>query len=214
MTTQPAASYDSWIGSNVYDANGEKVGQIDEIFYDDVSGRPEWVTVKSGFFGTKKHFVPILGSTTWEDGIKVNYSKDIMSAAPGVDADYGHLAVADEQMLYTHYNIDWNDTKFPEAPRADIGYQAPYNRDDYDERGRAKWEAVETEEVTTRTEKPRMEKDVETGKVRLRKYRITEQVTMPVTREEVRVERDSTDTTTGTTTTTETVSDDPTRPTR
>ena len=35
--------YDAWIGYDAYDRNGDKVGGIDQIFYDDATGRPEWV---------------------------------------------------------------------------------------------------------------------------------------------------------------------------
>jgi PRC-barrel domain len=197
MTTQPRTTYDAWVNQNVYDLNGDKIGEIDEIFYDDVTGRPEWVTVKSGFFGTKRHFVPIMGSSTWEDGIKVNYTKDMVSDAPGVSADYGHLDVAEEQMLYRHYNIDWTDTTdtaFRSTPRADTGYTSTYNRSDYDTRGRlvettgtTGTQAVETEEMKVRSERPEIV--AQEGTVRLRKYRHTEMV--PVTKEEVRVEKDA-----------------------
>ena len=60
---KPATStYDGWIGRDAYDANGDKVGEITDIYYDDVTGRPEWVAVKTGLFGMKRTFVPIHGS--------------------------------------------------------------------------------------------------------------------------------------------------------
>ena len=60
---EPATStYDGWIGRDAYDADGDKVGEITDIYYDDATGRPEWVAVKTGLFGMKRTFVPIHGS--------------------------------------------------------------------------------------------------------------------------------------------------------
>ena len=34
---------------------------IDAIYYDDQTGRPEWMAVRTGFFGLNTSFVPIAG---------------------------------------------------------------------------------------------------------------------------------------------------------
>ncbi len=47
------------IGSTLYGAGGEKIGNVGQVFFDDFTGRPEWVTVQTGFFGTKESFVPV-----------------------------------------------------------------------------------------------------------------------------------------------------------
>ncbi|CAM5556144.1 hypothetical protein SFUMM280S_00407 [Streptomyces fumanus] len=43
----------------VYDGDGNKIGEASHVFFDDVTGRPEWVSVKTGMFGSKECFVPI-----------------------------------------------------------------------------------------------------------------------------------------------------------
>ena len=58
-------TYDGWIGRDAYDADGDKIGEITDIYYDDETGRPEWVAVKTGLFGTKHSFVPIHGSSVY-----------------------------------------------------------------------------------------------------------------------------------------------------
>lgn len=177
-----ASNYDSWIGCDVYDASDTKLGTVDEIFYDDRTHRPEWITVASGMFGTKRHFVPIIGSGRTADGdLRINYDAEIIKAAPNVDVDRDHLDADQEVELYRHYNIDWDDSAgFNEGERADVDYEVRSYEQPTEQ-------AVETETMTTRSEVPRVE--TETSAVRLRKYRVTEQV--PVTREEVRVERDA-----------------------
>ena len=62
-------------GETVYDTAGEKVGHVEEIFYDDESGQPEWLGIGSGFFGTKRVLVPVLGATATSDGVTVAYDK-------------------------------------------------------------------------------------------------------------------------------------------
>jgi hypothetical protein len=61
-------TYDAWIGRDAYDPDGEKIGEIRDIYYDDLTDRPEWVGIKTGLFGMKETFVPIHGSRTTSDG--------------------------------------------------------------------------------------------------------------------------------------------------
>src|SRR6478672_7510268 len=44
------------IGHDVFDESGEKIGSASEVYLDDETGQPEWVTVKTGLFGTKESF--------------------------------------------------------------------------------------------------------------------------------------------------------------
>ena len=87
-------SYDTWVGRTAYDTEGEKVGEIKDAYYDDVTGRPEWVEVKAGLFkGTR--FVPLAGARIEEgkdDGrLIVNYSNEMIGAAPDMDTADDHL---------------------------------------------------------------------------------------------------------------------------
>ena len=41
------------IGQDVYDESGEKIGSAAEVYLDDETGQPEWVTVRTGLFGTE-----------------------------------------------------------------------------------------------------------------------------------------------------------------
>ncbi|HEY8372100.1 MAG TPA: PRC-barrel domain-containing protein, partial [Pseudonocardiaceae bacterium] len=45
-------------GDEVYDANGEKIGKVGQVYLDDETGQPAWVTVRTGLFGMKESFVP------------------------------------------------------------------------------------------------------------------------------------------------------------
>lgn len=94
----------------VYDAEGSKIGEASHVFYDDATGRPEWVSIKTGFFGTNESFVPIREAVMVEDHLEVPYPKDKVKDAPNVDVDGGgHLSESEEVRLYEHYGIAWDD---------------------------------------------------------------------------------------------------------
>ena len=92
------------IGQDVYDESGDKIGSASEVYLDDETGQPEWVTVRTGLFGTKESFVPIRDADLTDDGVRVTVSKDKVKDAPKIDAD-GHLSPEEEQELYRYYGL-------------------------------------------------------------------------------------------------------------
>jgi uncharacterized protein (TIGR02271 family) len=92
------------IGQDVYDESGEKIGSAAEVYLDDETGQPEWVTVRTGLFGTKESFVPIRNADLTDDGVRVPVSKERVKDAPKIDAD-GHLSPQEEQELYRYYGM-------------------------------------------------------------------------------------------------------------
>src|SRR3954462_10710600 len=92
------------IGKDVYDQSGSKIGSASEVYLDDESGQPEWVTVRTGLFGTKESFVPIRDADLTDDGVRVSVSKDQVKDAPKIDTD-GHLSPQEEQELYRYYGL-------------------------------------------------------------------------------------------------------------
>lgn len=97
-------SADGLAGLTAYDRTGEKIGSVEQVYLDDRSGRPEWVTVKTGLFGMKQSFVPLAGARRQQDELHVTATKEAVKEAPRVDADQ-HLEPGEEQELYTHYGL-------------------------------------------------------------------------------------------------------------
>jgi stress response protein YsnF len=168
-----------WRGRTMVDRDGDRIGTIQDLYADDQTGQPEWALVNTGLFGTKSTFVPLAQATTAGDDVQVPYQKQLVKDAPRVEADQ-HLSQAEEQQLWRHYGLDDQPAdRTAEAATGAEGYdRAATGRDD------AMTRSEEELQVGTR---PR-----ERGRVRLRKYVTTEQeqVTVPVQREEVRVERE------------------------
>ena len=175
----------------VYDTEGKKIGDAKHVFLDDATGRPEWVTVKTGMFGTNESFVPIKDASVVSDHLEVPYSKDRVKGAPHVDVDGGgHLDASEEQRLYEYYGIAWDEAWQRANEPGDRGWA----RGDGDGTAGAAGTAAPLGDAMTRSEE-RMHvgtEEVETGHVRLRKYVVTEEVqqTVPVRHEEVRVVRE------------------------
>ena len=60
-------------GQPVYDNAGEKIGSVEEIYYDPATHSPEWIGIGTGFFGTKRVLVPVEGAQVSDDGLMIAY---------------------------------------------------------------------------------------------------------------------------------------------
>lgn len=201
-------------GGNVIGADGDKIGSIGQLYADDDTGEPTWVTVKTGLFGTSQSFIPVEGARSQDDDLVVPYTKDHVKDAPRVDVD-GHLTPEEEDRLYTHYDrgaATYSESQDNTRNDVDLQGDADLNAGtptagvtgggdasrerDYDG-GRGVGQDTSgpnTDDAMTRSEE-RLNVGTEreaAGRVRLRKYVTTENVTktVPVQREEVRLERE------------------------
>ena len=195
------------IGQDVYDESGEKIGSAAEVYLDDETGQPEWVTVRTGLFGTKESFVPIREADLTDDGVRVPVSKTQVKDAPKIDTD-GHLSPQEEQELYRYYGMGSGTAGMETAGLETSGLETSgfettgtgdagmRNMGGAETRGTVGHDTSgpTTDDAMTRSEE-RLDvgtRSEEVGRARLRKYVVTENVTetVPVTREEVRVERE------------------------
>ncbi len=214
------------IGQDVYDSSGEKIGSAAEVYLDDETGQPEWVTVRTGLFGTKESFVPIRDADLTDEGVRVPVSKSQVKDAPKIDTD-GHLSPQEEQELYRYYGMGTGtgttDTGMAGTGTTDTGMAGTGTTDtggmagtgmagsgmagtgttdtgmtgtDVDSHGTVGHDTSgpTTDDAMTLSEE-RLNvgtRSEEVGRARLRKYVVTENVTetVPVSREEVRIERE------------------------
>jgi sporulation protein YlmC with PRC-barrel domain len=99
---QTSQDVQTWRGMKVVDADGDKVGTIQDVFLDRQTGEPEWATVKTGLFGLKSSFVPIRDAEVIGDNeVRVPYQKEQIKDAPRVDDD--ELTPEEERRLWEHY---------------------------------------------------------------------------------------------------------------
>ncbi len=164
-------------GANVVSSSGEKIGSVEDIYLDQETDKPEWVAVNTGLLGTKSTFVPLAEATQQGDDIVVPYDKNTVKGAPNIEAG-GELSQAQEADLYSYYGLEYSEY------RSDSGL--PEGADDVS--GRTTDDAMTRSEEELRVGKTQRE----AGRARLRKYVVTEQQTetVPIQREEARVERE------------------------
>ncbi|SDD09823.1 DUF2382 domain-containing protein [Actinokineospora iranica] len=190
-------------GHTVYDCDGNKIGDVGQMWYDDETGNPSWVSVRTGLFGMNESFVPIEGLRGASSGdLQTPFTKQQVKDAPNVDPEHGHLDETEEDRLYRHYGVTNRHTAQEgmagrqgtagrPGPQGTIGQQRAGTHDTI---GRDKKQAGRTDDAMTRSEEQLRvgTESRETGRARLRKYVTTEkqQIEVPVTREEVRVERE------------------------
>lgn len=184
---------------DVFSTDGEKIGSVGQVYLDDVTNEPTFVTVKTGLFGAKETFVPLQQAQTTTDGITVPFTKDFVKDAPNVDAD-GSLTPEEEQRIYEYYSLEYSGAETDRHAAAGTVTTGTdrvetERRDVVDTDRRA---AVDNDDDSMVLRDEHLQVGTErkaSGRVRLRKqsYTTTETVEVPVTREEVVVERESID---------------------
>lgn len=162
---------DEMRGAPVYDNTGEKIGKVEEIFYDMETHVPEWIGIGTGFFGTKRVLVPVEGANVAEDGLAIAYDKDRVEDSPDIDDE--EISQQCEAELRQYYGLGGATQQRAQAPTRD-----------------------EDQAVTRSEEELEVGKrSVDAGSVRLRKWVETEPVALDVqlNREVARVTRERID---------------------
>jgi len=177
------------MGATLVDSSGSKVGKVGQIFLDDQTGQPEWATVNTGMFGSSESFVPLAEAQATDGDLRVPYDKDQIKDAPKIDADGGHLEQSEEAHLYSHYGLDYSESRSDSGlPEGTTGHAASGagHGEGHDTSG------PNTDDAMTRSEERVRAgaENVTAGKARLRKWVETEeqQIAVPVTKEKARLE--------------------------
>jgi uncharacterized protein (TIGR02271 family) len=163
------------LGHTAYDGSHSKIGKVGNVYIDEHTGQPEWMTVHTGMFGRRETFVPLEPAQVRDNEVLVPFNKEQIKNAPTVDVDAsGHLSDEEEALMYDYYGMPHPTTPPGTAPEPG--------------RGRA------TDEAMTRSEERlHVGKEMrEAGRAHLRKYVVTEdqQQTVPVHKEKVRLEHE------------------------
>jgi uncharacterized protein (TIGR02271 family) len=176
-------------GRNLSGADGAKIGSIEEIYLDAETDVPEWALVRTGMFGSNCTFVPLRDASEHDGTLRVPFDKAAVKDAPKMDPD-GQLSEQEESELYRYYGIEYSDARSETGLPDGGSWSGPTDRERVgdDVSGR------ETDDAMTRSEEELRVGTTqrEAGRARLRKYVVEDEVTqtVPVRREEVRVERE------------------------
>jgi stress response protein YsnF len=169
------------IGGTAYAPDGDKIGTVEHFFVDDRTGAPTWVAVTTGLFGTRHSIVPAVDATFADGRLRLPVTRDAVKSSPHI-AGLQHLDPAEESDLRRHYGL--------EAPATGAAPAAPATADAAEP---VSAPAPPSDGAMTRSEEQLRvhTEQVAATRVRLVKYVVTEEVqlTVPVRREEIRVEQ-------------------------
>ncbi|MET3808271.1 uncharacterized protein (TIGR02271 family) [Nakamurella sp. UYEF19] len=175
---------EAYAGKTVVDTAGDKIGTVEQVYINDTTGAPDWITIKTGLFG-KDRFAPLHGSSFSGDDLALPYGKDVVKDSPSV-TDTDHLDNDESDALFRYYQqhlgagssydrgseTDYQNSQAAAQPVASGNDSGYLTRSE--------------EQLHVGTEK------VEAGRAGIRKYVVTEQqtVNVPVSHDEVRVIRE------------------------
>lgn len=198
-------------GYDVMDSHGHKVGAVDNVWVDDATSALEFVGVKMGFLMGKTHIIPTADAQIADGTITVPYDHDLIKDAPSYGGEE-ELSNEQEQQVYSYYGIQRSDAASPTglAGGTTDTYQTETTDREYDttgtdrdvdttrtDRGTTGFAAQDDQAGVVLSEEELQvgTREVESGRVRLRKVVRTEHQEVPVElrREEVTIERVSAD---------------------
>ncbi|MET1036241.1 MAG: PRC-barrel domain-containing protein [Arthrobacter sp.] len=93
--------------ATAWDAADRRLGKVGQVYVDG-AGRPQWVSIPLGLFGTREHVVPLhgarLGEGEYAQDLHVSFAFDDIKHAPDVD-HRTQLSPEDEARLLEHYGL-------------------------------------------------------------------------------------------------------------
>lgn len=96
-----------WLGANVVDSDGSKIGALEALYYDTLSDSPTFATVKVGLpGGGRLIFVPLSGALVAPKFLRVQVDKKKAKGAPSIDTD-GQLTSEAEPEVYAYYGLPY-----------------------------------------------------------------------------------------------------------
>lgn len=86
----------------VFGSDGEKIGSLGQVFVDEATRQPNFVSVHSGLFGSAEHIVPVEDAELVDGHLNLRYTKHVVKGAPNIDPA-SPLGAAAERELYNYY---------------------------------------------------------------------------------------------------------------
>lgn len=78
---------DEWRGQDVLDREGEKLGKLDDVYYDTANGEAAFLTIKSGLLGRRSHLVPVAQASVGREYVRVAFTSEQVAKAETSDTD-------------------------------------------------------------------------------------------------------------------------------
>ena len=93
---------DALDGMEVRDTEGEKIGKVDDAYTDERGGYARYIAVATGWFGTKRHMIPVDDVRVEGVELVVPYRAEELREGPAFERDEDFTR-AHEERTYGHY---------------------------------------------------------------------------------------------------------------
>lgn len=118
--TDPTVAYrdfSEWHGKDLVDRDGQRIGKLEDVYFDVVTDQPQFATVKEGLLGRHLTFVPLTEITIGPNDLQVSASKAQVKDAPNLELQGDELSQADESTLYHYYQLNYTPSDTPSGRR-------------------------------------------------------------------------------------------------
>ena len=102
----PVENIADWRGQEVVDQTGEKLGKLEEVYFDGETDEPAFAAVKSGLVNKSITLVPFAGASVGREYVRLDHAKGEVKKAPSFDTDT-ELSLDDEASAYRHYGLEY-----------------------------------------------------------------------------------------------------------
>ena len=109
--------FSEWHGTDLVDRDGERIGKLEDVYFDVGTDQPQFATVKEGLIGRHLTFVPLTEVTIGPDSLQVSASKAEVKGAPTLEMEGDELSQADESILYHYYQLNYTPSDTPSGRR-------------------------------------------------------------------------------------------------
>ena len=111
-------------GTDVFSSDGEKIGSVQEIYYDDKTGVPEWIGLGTGFLGMKRRVIPVEVLAYEGDHLLVPYTKEKVQKEPDYDFD-DRITDEAESHLCNYFGLTGEHQHTMQLLRPEEDYRGP-----------------------------------------------------------------------------------------
>lgn len=109
--------FSEWHCKDLIDRDGERIGKLEDVYFDVGTDQPQFATVKEGPIGRHLTFVPLNDVTVGPDNLEVAGSKAEVKNAPNLDVERDELSKSDESALYHYYQLNYTPSSTPSGRR-------------------------------------------------------------------------------------------------
>ena len=118
--TEPTVAlrdFSEWHGKDLLDSAGERIGKLEDVYFDVETDQPQFATVKEGLFGRHLTFVPLTDMILGPNDLQVSVTKSLVKDAPNLELQGDALSQEDESTLYHHYQLNYTPSETPSGRR-------------------------------------------------------------------------------------------------